>query len=203
MKRLSALLLLALSLGAWGQAKRQTFKPSDGHWWLNASSDEQDGFMIGYDECSSFVLRRQGPDASRYEIEDAVTGVYNEGSEGVPVAAVIKSLFERWRKEHRYHFVRADPSNEYDGDIWWQSSYAGRGGIIRGFEACQHAEAGEHSSSSVSVASLIDRVSWWYGMDPIKNEDTDQAREAKHGGDKLGAVILWAEKESQRRRSDP
>lgn len=185
---------MALCLMALGQAKKPTFTPPDGHWWLNASSEERNGFLTGYFECYSFMLRKEVPSGPQGEgLSEAVTDVYDNGSESAPVASIIQLLFDRWQKEHRYRFVRADPSNEYDGDIWMGGDVkAGyRIAIIEGFLSCQAANG--MPAASLSPAQLEARVSRWYGTG--KEETLAQ----EHGNDKLGAVILRAEKEPPQR----
>lgn len=186
-------LLLVLMLPACAQRAKIT--PPDGHWWLTASGTERDGFLIGYDECSTSVLRQSGPVVSRSAFEDTITQYYTQNPRRAneSVTSAITWQEAEWRRTGAYHFVHAKPENEYDGETWRQGfAYGGaqREGMIRGFLACQTAEHG--IKVTVSVAELISRVSKWYGIDP---RDEGVANEATVN-DKLGAVILRAEKET-------
>src|SRR6185437_2149202 len=192
-RRLLLALGLAVGLPAAAQApKAAAYTPPDGHWWLSASSEERDGFLIGYFECYSFMLRKEVPSGRPGGgLLQAVTDTYDNGSESAPVSSVIQLLFDRWRKGHRYRFVRADPANEYDGEWWRQAGDEdhAREGIIAGFLACQSAE--QHLEVKTPVAVLVARVSRWYGVDPRD----DSVISEKTDNDKLGAVIVRAEKE--------
>lgn len=181
--------LFALTALALAQKPAAKSNPPDGHWWLNATRGERNGFLTGYFDCHSFVLRKEvlsGPPGDG--LVDAVSKAYDKDDESTAVASVIRALLERWRREGRYRIIRADPSNEPEGSDLWPL-FREMPGIVEGFLACQVAN-GQHPPP-VPVRILTARVYKWYGLDIKKYPDTDLG---PHANDKLGTVILRAEK---------
>jgi hypothetical protein len=158
---------IALALAVLSLAQRPAMKPTapDGRWWQNATREQ------------------------RYQLTDAITSAYNGAARpSQPVADVISSLFRHWRESGRYKFGHADPSNEWDGNNLWPA-FREMPAIVEGFLACQIGNG--QRPPAVSPRTLVARVYKRYGLDIKKYPNTDLG---PHARDKLGAVILRAEK---------
>ncbi|MGH9475364.1 MAG: hypothetical protein ACRD1C_03415 [Terriglobales bacterium] len=190
-------LCLAVLLAVFGCARAPApaatppFVPPDGHWWLNANAEQRDGFLIGYAECDALMLGHAAASISAPNLEAAITRYYQARPDrkDEPVITAINALSAAWKRTGAYHFVHANPSYEYDGETWREGTDPDRDGMIRGFLACQEAELGARVRVPVEV--LIQRVSAWYGIDP----HDESIASGKTINDKLGAVILHAERE--------
>lgn len=183
-------ILLMLLCAGWAQApRRPAFRPPDGHWWLTASAQARDGFVIGAGDWDIFT-RRTVPHMSRLAFAAALTRSYRQhpGKLGLAVTTVISALQRHWRRTGKHRFVMV--TDEYTGDdIWWNATAANQDGIILGFLACQAAEQGLRITIPVKI--LVQRVSAWYGVVPGK----DGVVNPKTINDKLSAVILRAERQ--------
>lgn len=185
-------MFIAAALCCSGCARAQKAVPTqpDGHWWLAANADERGGFQVGFDECTAFDLARQVPRVKATTWVAAITGYYRDhpSSLGLPVGAVAFRVQTGWRRTGAYRFVRADPQNEYDGEVW-RVLDTGREGIVMGFTACRASEL--HERFTVPAAVVVKRVNTLYGVDVNDPGSIDAAKSKQ----KLGAVILRAEKE--------
>jgi hypothetical protein len=182
------ILLASLAIIAAQNPPRKPPAP-DGHWWLSATREQRDGFLIGYFECHSFTLRKpalSGPEGDG--LMRAVTDAYEKQGKDTVIASVIQALSKRWLQERRYHLVWADPPDEWDGNNLWPL-FREMPGIVQGFLACQIAN-GQHPPAA-SPRTLVARVYKWYGLNIKKYPNTDLG---PHAHDKLGAVILRAER---------
>lgn len=106
----------------------------------------------------------------------------------VPVATTLVQIEADWRRTGAYHFERADPNNEWDGEFWW-SNVDGRTGLVLGFLSCQ-AEAGQKVSNA-PVPALVAWIDHWYGVDPA-GRDSDM--QGPRMNEKLSTAILAAER---------
>ncbi|MGH9466211.1 MAG: hypothetical protein ACRD1Y_02535, partial [Terriglobales bacterium] len=107
-----ALLLLSICLSLCfcppGQGQKPPSPQPDGNWWLNAKYDEQDGFVIGYADCASFLLGQPGPEAARSQITEAVTEAYDaDVPRDRPVISVMATLFKRWQRSGKYKVCKS------------------------------------------------------------------------------------------------
>lgn len=196
MRRLASFLVLLLAAAACGQSKPNAFVPPDGHWWLAASKPQQDGFLTGFDDCSSFEFANPGPDGLSFDqLGHEIGEFYRQyaAATSTPVSSVVARLYANWRRTGAYKFSPPDPRNEYSG-LWLH--YDSLNPIVRGFMSCQVAE--KQAAAEFTVEEIVQRVADWYGIQPEPGDDLSHGN-PKTLNDKLSQVILRAEREARRR----
>ena len=195
---------LLLGLAAFAQRPLPPAQPH-GNWWLAASADKREGFLVGFYECG-YMMRRPFAELQDNLVVDAVRD-YFAGSVALrsrSVVQAIQDLESGWKETGGIKFSVAAPSDEYDGDVWAGGGglAARKEGIVLGFLECQETEMGLRPT--LSPRDLTSRLDALYGV----SYDEQSLLQAKQDDEKLGPAILrfeglkWPPPSDRRQQSE-
>jgi hypothetical protein len=156
-------------------------KVYNGHWWLSASTDEQDGFLNGYFDCYKYDYK--GPDHFTQNPPDTaralITQFYDRNSTDLGMS--VPEAFHRFRDRPGGTVTGGGGEpikgrhGYYHGRYWGVLGKEGELGYVEGYlwcwKNCLHSKGATFSKPASEYVALISK---WYGLNPKTGLNVDR-----------------------------
>lgn len=159
----------------------------DSKWWLGLSERERLEFVTGALDCYiNDVHGTQYLDESFSSNVKAITDYYAHHPEDSKL-----SVLDVMRRVPRHTTPQAahgrSKDNTVDGEYWRQADGPWRSALVEGYLACRAKYLQSHTT--MPIASIVSRISKWYGVSEADPSEIDDHRSADKIGDLIDRMV--------------
>lgn len=165
----------------------------DGKRWSESTRDRRIGFILGYVDCSTSILReRKYPNLNWTQLEEKISE-YISNSPSSKDLQVVNLIVEIYDRESNNSVDIHIKKNEkilglFAGDYWWECSPEERKGMIEGYVDCLKKSRYKRIDLSHPIDFYVNAISAWYGFDDSNEKKYNKARFK----DKIASVFASA-----------
>lgn len=165
----------------------------DGKRWSESPRDIRIGFILGYVDCSTSILReRKYPNLNWTQLEKNISEYISNSpsSRDLQVGNLIVDIYDREsNKSVDIHIKKNEKiSGLFAGDYWWECSAEERKGMIEGYVECLKKSGYKKIDLSHPIDFYVNAISAWYGFDENNEKTYNKARFK----DKIASVFVFA-----------
>lgn len=170
--------------------------PLNGQWWCSVPESQRVGFIIGYTECSTFVVKdKVYPNLKWNLLAKQITDQYinNTTKQNQPIEDVMMGIYtkaqsiktmDKYGSQFSFHPLKKG-NGALDGRYWWESSQPERIGILYGYFQCLNKNTSTLRLFPHPIDWYVEKISQWYGI----NADDERLFDKKHIDDPIVNAI--------------